>query len=356
MKTKFHCCSFAALLLSGCGLFEPQETDAFGELQVNVRFAEANGQAALLAKGNAPHQIQALDRFVITIFSYTLQLEEKGNALARREILVGEDRRLSASVRVPLRSAAEDFFLAEVQAFQRGDLIYSGADIFQFNDTTKTARIEVFLQPVDFSASFFLQPNSPRFVLGQAFVFDTSVAITAFDFEGNGIGTTRPLGRASEVNNAILLWGDTTITKVRAQQLGVFRGEVTGRFAYTGPRADVLIACTWNQPLDFNLEVVNPQGQTISELSPGDVPEGSGVLLISSASYGPEAFEWRMGRITSGQFIVNVTRPNAAVAGNGAVHIIRREAQAQQIVNTVPFEFRLLDTQNTKQVFSFTWP
>ena len=359
MKIERFGCALLISLASGCSLFSPQETEVFGDIAVNVRFTEAEGADSSLpgdrfAKENWPAGAPALDRFVITVFSYTPQLEQAGGELVRRELIVGEDRRLSASVRVPLRSAEGDYFLAEVLAFQRLDLIYSGSSVFQFDPDTKSATIEVFLQPVAFFSSFIPQPNLPRFVLGQATALDST--ISAFDFEGSGISATVPLGRANQANNAILLWGDTTVAKVRARRLGVFRGEMTGRFSYTGVRADVLIACTWNPPVDFDLEIVNPQGQTISATSPGDVPNGSGALIITSAAYGPEVFEWRAGRITSGQFRVNVTRPNAGALGEGTVYVIRREGTAQQTIEAFPFEFQPSDTQNTRQVFSFTWP
>ncbi len=359
LRTSVYACALLLSFTSGCSLFNPQETETFADLEINVRFSETAGNETLspsfrLANENRLAKAQALDRFVITVFSYTPQLEEIGQELVRREIFVGENRRLSAALRVPLRSAEEDYFIAEVQAFQRLDLIYSGSDVFQFDATTQTATVEVFLQPVAFFASFIPQPNLPRFVLGQASALDTT--ITAFDFEGNGIAVTVPLGRANQANNAILLWGDTTLVKARARQGTVFRGEVTSRLSYTGAAASVLIACTWNQPVNFNLEIRNPLNQTISETLPGDVPNGSGVILLTSAGYGPEVFEWRVGRITAGQFIVNVVRQNANAVGSGTVYVIRREGLAEQTVETIPFEFRLIDTENTKPVFSFNWP
>ncbi|MGH7493545.1 MAG: hypothetical protein ACREOO_14300 [bacterium] len=358
IKTKL-CCTFLNLFLSGCGLFNPQEPEAFGDLQVNVRFAELsrNGstvQTADLVKENWPVQAQALDRFVITISAYVPQLEQLGQELVRREIFIGEDRRVRAAVRVPLRGGEESFFMAEVQGFERFNLIYSGSDVFQFDASTRTATVDVALQPVAFFASFSSQPNSPRFVLGQAFASDS--LLTTFDFSGNGIGVTVPVGRASQALNPILLWGDTTTVRVRAWRNLIFQGESSQRFSYAGPPADVLAVCTWNQPLNFDLEIINPQQQPISEASPGDVPNGSGVMQATDNSYGPEVFEWRVGRMTSGPFIVNVVRQNLTETGNGTVYVIRRERTQQQTIEAIPFEFRLIDVQNTKQVFSFNWP
>jgi hypothetical protein len=348
------------LLLNGCCFFQPQEPETFGDLQINIRFAEPNGKASLgntspLSKANWPAQTQALDRFVIAIFTYTPQLEEAGNELVRREVYIGEDGRVRAALRVPLRATEPDnYFLAEVQGFEQFNLIYSGSDLFQFDATTKTATVNILLQPVAFFAAFNPQPNSARLVLGQAFASDSS--LTAFDFEGNGIGVTIPVGRANQALNPILLWGDTTTVRVRAWRNSIFQGEVKQRFSYPGTPADVLAVCTWNQPVNFDLEITNPQQQTISETSPGDAPDASGVMQATDNTYGPEVFEWRVGRITSGPFVFNVVRQNSAVIGNGTVYVIRRERALLQTVDAIPFEFRPTDTQNTKQVFSFAWP
>src|SRR5262245_11219741 len=283
MKT-ILCCTSLSLFLNGCSLFNPQQPESFGDLQVNVHFGESS-QSGFVVKGthsvkeNSPAQVQALDRFVVTISAYIPQQEALGQELVRREILIGEDRRLRAAVRVPLHGAEENFFLAQVQGFERFNLIYSGSDVFQFDTSTRTATVDIALQPVAFFASFSAQPNNPRLVLGQAFASDS--LLTTFEFEGNGIGVTVPVGRASQALNPILLWGDSTNVRVRAWRNLIFQGESSQRFTYAGPPADIMAVCAWNQPLNFNLEIINPQQQSISEVSPGDVPNGSGVMVVT---------------------------------------------------------------------------
>ena len=100
-KTTIYCALLSSIL-NGCSLFNPKEPEAYGDLQVNVRFGEPSRndsvvQTGELTKENWPLQAQALDRFVITISTYVPQLEELGEELVRREVFVGEDRRVHAA-------------------------------------------------------------------------------------------------------------------------------------------------------------------------------------------------------------------------------------------------------------------
>ncbi len=361
MKTTLCYCAAAILSAAGCSLFDPQAPEAFGDMQINVRFAEANGNAvgpssAILSQPNRSAPAQALDRFVIIVSEYAPQQEQRGREIVRREIFVDANGQARAVVRVPLREQELNYFNVAVQAFERLNLLYAGQSFVSFAGNNKSAAVDILLQPEAFSTSLpadlSSQPN--RILSSQAVARDSSV--TDFSFAGNDIGVTVPVGRANQVVNSIFLWGDTTVVRVAAWQNRIFRGEVKRRLRYSGLPANILVAGVWNQPVNFDLEIVNPLQQRISALSPGDAIDSNGLMQITDATFGPEVYEWRTGQIVSGPFIVNVTRPNAGVIGNGTVYLIRREGLPQQSVDPIPFEFRLLDTQNTKQVFSFTWP
>ena len=338
-----------ALSMSACSFFAPQEPEAFGDLELTVRFSE---NAAL-------NKVQAIDRVLVIITEAESAQNLGGREIARREFLIGNDRALRAALRVPLHKNIDNCFVAEVLIFERLELLYSGQGFPCFGAGQRSASAEVIL---DASAFFVSQPFAPLTLtntrLNSITIFLQDSTLTHFEIITDSVrALVSTSGRRSNVITApAFVLGDTSTVKIRAWRNLVFKGEVNRRFVYTGRKAEVFIAMTWNSVSDFDLEIVNPAQQIISVNAPGDSINGT-LILPDANGFGPELFEWRENpRITQGTFTVNVRRSIGNLVGSGKVYVYLREGQASQRLTVVPFDFRPTDTPLFKTVHSFNWP
>lgn len=343
-----------ALFTSACSFFSPNEPEAFGDLQIDVRFPES----AMRAKNGAA---QAIDRVLIIISTSENPQNPSGREVTRREFLLGNERTLRAALRVPLRKDSDNCFVAEVQIFDRRDLLYSGQGFPCFAPGKRNSSAEITLT----AAAFFVaQPFDDLTItntrLAPITVQLVDTTITHIEVITDSVrALVSALGRRANIVTAqAFVLGDTSTVKIRAWRNLDFKGEVHRRLVYTGPKADVLIAMTWNTTADFDLEVINPAQRAISINAPGDSVGGSGAIVLHDGDgFGPELFEWRESpRLNQGGFTVNATRSVGNLLGAGRMYVYLREGQPNQNLTAAPFDFKLLDTQLGKTVHTFTWP
>lgn len=349
-----------ALFLGACSFFSPQEPEAFGEVQINLQLpAEGpspNGAASFTQKKSA-----VLERVLIILYAFDNDQNPRGRELARRDLLIGNERTLRTAVRVPLRAGSENCFVAEVSIFDHTDLLYSGQGFPCFALGEKNASAEITLQAAAFDVFQPFAPITPtntRLVTMGVQLRDST--ITHFEIITDSVRALVPAAgrRAGLITTQTFVLGDTTNVKIRAWRNLDFKGEVNRRFVYGGPKSDVLIAMTWNSTSNFDLEVINPAQRAVSVLAQGDSVGGSGLLILGNAAgYGPEIFEWRQSpRLNQGTFTINARRSVGSLVGAGVVYVYLREGQATQNLSIVPFSFTLLDTPLFKQVHTFAWP
>jgi len=348
------------LLMSACSFFSPNEPEAFGDLRINVQFPESVALAKSASRFSL-NQAQALDRVLIVISELESEQNPRGRELVRREFLIGTERSLRAALRVPLRKGFDNCFVAEVMIFDRLDLLYTGQGFPCFGVDQRNASTQVDLEAAAFFVSQPLAPLTPTNTrLTPITVQLRDSTITHFEIITDSVrAIVSAIGRrANSITTPAFVFGDTSTVKIRAWRNLDFKGEVHRRFVYTGPKADVLIAMTWNSVADFDLEVVNPGQQAISVSAPGDSVGGSGFLVLSDANgFGPELFEWRQSaRLNQGTFLVNVRRALNNAIGAGKIHVYLREGRANQSLTVASFDFKLLDLELLKQVHVFTWP
>jgi hypothetical protein len=343
-----------ALLVSACSFFSPNEPEAFGDLRLALQFPES-------APGFSLNKAQALDRVLIVISEPESPQNPNGREIARREFLIGNERSVRVALRVPLRKDIDNCFTAEVTIFDRLDLLYTGQGFPCFGPGQRSASAQIDLE----TAAFFVaQPlaalttTSTRLTPITVQLRDST--ITHFEIVTDSVrALVSTLGRRADlITTPAFVLGDTSTVKIRAWRNLDFKGEAHRGFVYTGPKADVLIAMTWNSPSDFDLEVINPVQQAISVNAPGDSVGGSGFLVLSDANgFGPELFEWRQSaRITQGTFTINARRSAGNLLGAGNVYVYLREGRANQSLRVAPFDFKLLELELIKQVHVLTWP
>lgn len=360
MKKNYFLVFLGALIFQNCGyLAEPEN---FGEVEINLHFANAGHAAAPLAKANAALSLQAVDRVVVivreNIESFATE-RPRTRDLVRKEFRLGNDRTLKATIAVPLQNADGNFFDLQIQAFQGLALLYSGEEFIFFDAKTRQVTAQIQLEPVAFRLSLptNIPPTANRLLslIGQA--QDTSV--TALEIIADSVRVKFPVQRGGFFTNPVMLLGNTTLVRTLAYRGNEFYGEATRQVTYTGRKADVLIALVWEQAVDLDLEILNPREQLISALAPGDSVGGSGRLQISDKDgYGPEVFEWRSARIPTGVFFIRVARQrlNLLQPASGRVYVYFREGQLTQSRQIFRFEFKPQDTALSQNIFSFTWP
>ncbi len=341
-----------ALCTSACSFFAPNEPEAFGDLQLTLQLPE-NAPSFVLNK------TQGIDRILIVISEIEGDQNPLGREIARREFFIGNERALRAALRVPLRKGIDNCFLAEVMIFDRLDLLYIGQGYPCFGAGQRNTSTQVNLE----AAAFFLsQPSEPLTTtvtrLAPISIFMRDTTITHFEIITDSVRAIVTPGVRSGgfVSAQAFVLGDTTSVKIRAWRNLNFMGETQRRFVYTGPKASVLIAMTWNSLSNFDLEIINPAQQIISASAPGDSINGS--LILSDANgFGPELFEWRQNpRLNQGTFTINARRGLGNLLGSGNVYVYLREGQATQRLTVVPFDFKPTDTPLFKTVHSFNWP
>jgi len=336
-------CGFI-ILVQSCGFFNDPET--FGELHINIRFAGDNSAATTgksLPKENSTLAPQAVDRIVVIVREYAG--EETPNRLfdrvvVRKEIRLGNDRQLREVIEVPLQNAGVNYFDLRIEAFDRLALLYSGGDILFFDEKNRRVTANVLLEPTAFR--LFTPANIPPVInrvitlSGQA---DTSV--TDIEMIADSVDIKFPVQQGGVFSNPIMLFGDNTLVRVIAYRGMENIGETSRQVTYTGRKSDILIALVWDQPIDLNLEILNPLQQVISAAAPGDSVNGS-LILPDANGYGPEIYEWRRNTVLQiGQFLVRVSRSrtNLLQPASGRVYVFLRERQNLPIRRILPFTF-----------------
>ncbi|MDZ7293050.1 MAG: hypothetical protein ONB44_17120 [candidate division KSB1 bacterium] len=362
------------LIAQGCSFFtNPEEAEDFGELQINLRFAGAGTEnvtnsslsneigeryAEVLAKETVP---QAVDRVVIIILGHPHEQlgEFSQSELIRREFRIGSDRKLQATIQVPLQRAQLNCFIVRVQAFEGVKLLYTGEDYPCFDEQNKRVAANIILEPVAFRVDLpvNIPPTSSRIVTLTGQVRDTTITRIQI-IMADSVTVNFPPAKGSFFSNPVMLFGDKSLITINAFSGNNFVGSASRQVTYTGTKAEVLVALVWDQPVDLDLEVVNPLQQVISAAAPGDSVGGGGRLQVSDTDgYGPEVYEWRSVRITGGSFSVRVARPRTGLpTASGKVYIFFREGQIRQSVRSFRFAFVPQDTQLFQTIHNFTWP
>jgi hypothetical protein len=371
------------IFIPGCSFFTgPDEADVFGELQINVRFAGADsstttGQAnltqdhSLPAKAAQPTLPQAIDHVVVVILKNPEyrgpdfgQMQER--EILRKEIPVGADRVVRAVLQVPLEKEEQhNCFIVRILAFEQRTPLYSGQDIPCFSKEKRQATANILMQPISFRV-FPLEDislSNDRIKNFSVQVQDT--ALTDIVVEADSILQKLPVQSLTQVpglfSHPVMLFGDTTLIRIKAFNKDTSRGEILRRVVYTDTaKADVLVALVWDQPVDLDLEIFNPLlPQTlISAATPGDRVDGVGLLRLNDTDgFGPEVYEWReVGRIVRGQFQFQVRRQVVNANASGQLHIFLREGKITQRHRAVPFSFTPQDTGPVKIIDLQQWP
>jgi hypothetical protein len=340
---------------SGCSFFTEPESGNFAEMKINLRFA---GDEAALAKPETP---QVLDRVVVTVLGQSdsgipdNQLFER--QVLRREFRLGNDRQLQAVIQVPLRRGRLNCFVARVQAFEGIAMLYSGQDLPCFDKQHKRIEANIVMQPVAFNLQPIALPSlTPRIITLTGNVQDS--AITRMEIiMADSIAVTLPVQAPAVFSNPIMLFGEKALVKVSAFRGTVFHSATSQRLSYTGRPVHVLVALVWNEPVDLDLQVINPLQQTISAIAPGD--SVGGILRVSDDNgYGPEVYEWRTTTLlNAGPFSIGVARPRVNLPpASGKVYVFFREGQIRESVQSFRFEFSPQDTRLFQPILNFTWP
>ncbi|MDZ7362746.1 MAG: hypothetical protein ONB46_18765 [candidate division KSB1 bacterium] len=318
---------FCGGVFQSCGfLAEPQP---FGELLVNIHFAGGSSQA--LSKENAVQSPQAIDRVVILVreFSEFVLNRSLEREIIRKEFRLGNDRQLRTVIQVPLQNAGVNYFNLQIQAFQGLVPLYSGQDFISFDEKVRRVTSNIVLEPVAFRlfGPATIPPSNNRVININGQAQDTSV--TDIEIIADSVNVKFPISKGGGFANPVMLFGDNTLVRVVAYRGAENRGETSRRVTYTGRKSDILVALVWDQPVDLNLEILNPRGQVISAVARGDSIDGS-LLLEDANGYGPEVYEWRANSILQrGQFVVSVSRPRATLGqlATGRVYVFLRERQ-----------------------------
>jgi hypothetical protein len=340
--------------VSGCSFFAEPDAENFAEMQINLRFAEAE---STLSKPAAP---QVIDRIVVAILERSDEILDNQffeRQVLRREFRLGNDGRLQAVIQVPLRQGQVNCFMARVQAFEGIVMLYSGRDSTCFDKQRKRAEANILMEPVAFNLQpFFVPSPTPRIFTLTGEVQDS--AITRLEIVmADSVAVTLPVKAPTAFSNPIMLFGENALVKVSALRGAAFHSAASRRWSYTGRRAEVLVALVWNEPVDLDLQVINPLQQTISAIAPGD--SVGGILRVGDDNgYGPEVYEWRKTTILQGgAFIIRVARPRVNLPpASGKVFVFFYEGLAQQSVRSFRFEFTPQDTQLSQTIFNFNWP
>ncbi|GEM_PF-5112524 len=336
---------FCGGVFQSCGFFaEPQP---FGEVLVNIRFAGGSSQA--LPKENSALSPQAIDRVVIVVREFTDPVANRPleREIIRKEFRLSNDRQLRAVIEVPLQNAGVNYFNLQIQAFEGLVLLYSGQDFISFDEKVRRVTSNIRLEPVAFS--LFLPPTIPpsnnRFINFNGQAQDTSV--TDIEIIADSVNVKFPIPKGGLFANPVMLFGDNTPVRVIAYRGAENRGETSRQVPFTGRKSDILVALVWDQPVDLNLEILNPRGQVISVAARGDSVDGS-LILEDANGYGPEIYEWRANSILQrGQFVVRVSRPRTSLGQltSGRAYVFLRERQNLPLRRIFRFSFELQDLQ-----------
>ena len=349
-----------ALFFQSCGYLAGPE--GVGEVQINLRFTHEDPAAVSFLKTKQPVSLQAVDRVVVIVRENIESLNVNrvlARDVVRKEFRLGNDRTLKTTIEVPLQNAGVNYFDLQIQAFQGLALLYSGQDFIFFDEKIKQVTAAIQLEPVAFRLFIptTIPPTSNRLFTLSGQVQDSS--ITELEIIADSVNVRFPVQRGAAFANPVMLLGNTTTVRTLAYRGQEFYGEASRQVIFTGRKADVLVALVWDQPIDLNLEILNPLQQIISATAPGDSVGGSGRLQINdNDGYGPEVFEWRSStRILTGPFLIRVARPRAnPQPASGKVYVYFREGQLTQSRRIFSFEFKPQDSQFLQNIFNFTWP
>jgi hypothetical protein len=236
-------------------------------------------------------------------------------------------------------------------------MIYSGQDFPCFDRQRKRVEANIVMEPTAFNVQpIFIPPLTPRIITLTGDVQDS--AITRIEIlMADSITVPLPVQAPTAFSNPIMLFGENTLVKVSAFRGATFHSATSRRLSYTGRRADVLVALVWNEPVDLDLQVLNPLQQTVSALAPGD--SVNGILRVGDNNgYGPEVYEWRTTTLlNAGPFSIGVARPRVNLPpASGKVFVFFREGQIRQSVQSFRFEFTPQDTRLSQPILNFTWP
>jgi hypothetical protein len=336
---------FCSCVFQSCGFFsEPQP---FGELLVNIRFAGGSSQA--LPKENSTLSPQAVDRIIIVVreLSELVSNRPLEREIIRKEFRLGNDRQLRIVIEVPLQNAGVNYFNLQIQAFEGLVPLYSGQDFISFDEKVRRVTSNILLEPVAFRlfVPATIPPSNNRFINFNGQVQDTSV--TDIEIIADSVNVKFPILKGGLFTNPVMLFGDNTLVRVIAYRGAENRGEISRQVTFTGRKSDILVALVWDQPVDLNLEILNPRDQVISAVTPGDSVGGS-LILEDANGYGPEIYEWRQNTILQrGQFVVRVSRPrvNLGQLASGRVYVFLRERQNLPVRRIFRFSFGLQDLQ-----------
>lgn len=350
----------SAVIFQSCGYLA--EPESFGEVQISLRFTNENEAGAPLSKKSSEQSLQAVDRVVIVVReNIESAASNRGidRDVVRKEFRLGSNRTLQTTIEVPLQNGDFNYFDLQIQAFQGPALLYSGQDFIFFDEKIKRVTATIQLEPVAFRLFIptTIPPTSNRLFTLTGQIQDTSV--TELEIIADSVNVRFPVPRGGVFANPVMLLGNSTLVRTLAYRGQEFYGEATRQVTFTGRKADVLVALVWDQPVDLDLEILNPLQQIISATAPGDSVGGSGRLQISDTDgYGPEVYEWRSTRISTGAFLIRVARQrlNLLQPASGRVYVYFREGQLTQSRRIFRFEFKPQDTLLSQNIFNFTWP
>jgi len=333
-------------ITQSCGFFAEPET--FGELIINIRFAGGSSQS--LPKENSTlSRSDGIDRVVVVVREYSDPISNRPleREIIRKEFRLGNDRQLRTVIEVPLQNAGVNDFNLQIQAFQGLALLYSGQDFISFDEKIRRVTSNIQLEPVAFRlfVPATIPPSNNRFVNFNGQAQDTSV--TDIEIVADSVDVKFPIPKGGVFANPVMLFGDNTLVRVIAYRGAENRGETSRQVTFTGRKSDILVALVWDQPVDLNLEILNPRDQVISAATPGD-SVGGNLILADINGYGPEIFEWRVNSILQrGQFAVRVSRPrtNLGQLASGRVYVFLRERQNLPVRRIFRFSFGPQDLQ-----------
>ena len=351
MKRFYFLVIFSVLIFQSCGYLAGPEN--FGEIQISLRFASENDNAAeskQLSKENSSLSLQAVDR-VVVIVRENVETSSANRPLdrevVRKEFRLGNDRTLKTTIEVPLKDSGVNYFDLQIQALQGLALLYSGRNFIVFDEKNRRVAVEIRLQPVAFRLLLpeIIPPTNNRLITLTGQAQDSSV--TELEIIADSVNVRFPVQRGGAFANPVMLFGNNMLVRAIAYRGREFYGEASRQVTYTGRKADVLIALVWDQAVDLDLEILNPLQQIISAAAPGDTVNGR-LILPDQDGYGPEVFEWRANSsLQRGLFVVRVSRSrvNLLQPTSGKVYIFLGERQNSLIRRIFHFNFEPQDTQ-----------
>ncbi len=354
------------LVAAGCSFFtNPEEATSLGELQINIRFAnllQPDSEAATIAKTGARASPQAIDRVVVIVLarsaSQTPDTRLLERELIRREFRLDNNRQLQAVIQVPLENAGKNCFRVVVQALQDVALLYSGQDIPCFDEKNKRLVANIVLEPEAFDLNILnndLLNGSRTFVLSGT-LKDTTT-LTEVEITAANVSVKFPVRGFTLFNNPVMLFGDTTLVRVIAWRQKESRGEATRRVIYTGRKSDMLVAMTWDQPVNLDLAINTPLQQIITVNNPTDSVDVLGKVVLSDADgFGPEVYEWRNSLQLQGLFSVRVRRTQLTAPVTGRVYVFLREGQKGLQRQLPAATFQLNPQDREIEVTTIQWP